>query len=387
MAHYKEFKPVNNVTKQPKKTANTLAVIVIFIVSVCSVLACFFSGYLAIKDFRSKNTAYADEVLTSNSFISSMFFVPATNIFKSTVIDDNVDNLVNYKNNVRWYTNYRTTFFKFYLNFNFVSGSIDNFGIFLLDNYSVDTCRVYDKNHNLLPLSDFDNSYMADFNYITLLPFVSGSSDIYFMGGSQADNFYLGSFTYYFSSSSFGVPQCCEIRIDDGLQVAPNLFFYQTVVNYYDGVDFNTAHLFSIRFTYVTGSFKYFYYLNDRIYYFNNLQDDPTIQYVSGYNNGYNEGYNNGYTEGTDLGYNGGYNIGYNLGYSEGEVIGYNHGVNSANEYTFNNLFASVIDAPVQALTGLLNFNILGVNLYGFFTGLLTLCLILWVIKMILGGA
>ena len=60
-------------------------------------------------------------------------------------------------------------------------------------------------------------------------------------------------------------------------------------------------------------------------------------------------------------------------------------GASEANQYTFFNLISAVIDAPVKAFTGLLNFDVLGFNILGFITGLLTLGLIIWVITILLG--
>lgn len=89
---------------------------------------------------------------------------------------------------------------------------------------------------------------------------------------------------------------------------------------------------------------------------------DSSYYYQNGYNDGYNTGFNNGY----------------NSGYSIGEE--------NAGNYTFFSLISSVIDAPIKTLTGLFNFDFLGVNLWSFFTGLFTLALIILIIKLALGG-
>lgn len=59
-------------------------------------------------------------------------------------------------------------------------------------------------------------------------------------------------------------------------------------------------------------------------------------------------------------------------------------GIESANTYSFTGLFTAIFDVPIQTLFGLLNVEILGVNLYSFFTGLLTLALIIFVIKLVI---
>ena len=52
----------------------------------------------------------------------------------------------------------------------------------------------------------------------------------------------------------------------------------------------------------------------------------------------------------------------YNKGYAEG--------TNAANKYSFENLIFAVIDAPIQSLYGLLNFDLLGVNILNLFLAL-----------------
>lgn len=60
-------------------------------------------------------------------------------------------------------------------------------------------------------------------------------------------------------------------------------------------------------------------------------------------------------------------------------------GMSQSNPYTFNALFGAVFDAPIQALTGLLDFDILGVNMKGLYLSLFTLALIIFVVKLCLG--
>lgn len=88
------------------------------------------------------------------------------------------------------------------------------------------------------------------------------------------------------------------------------------------------------------------------------------------------DAYNNGYEAGqTD---------GKQVGYAQGYAAGHTDGVQSANKYTFTGLLNAVIYAPMKALTGLLNFEILGVNMLSVFTGLLTVALILGVVRLLI---
>lgn len=115
--------------------------------------------------------------------------------------------------------------------------------------------------------------------------------------------------------------------------------------------------------------------LNDRFYYIENA-----FRENQEYKVGYDSGYKVGHSDGEVAGYSSGNSVGYNSGYN----VGYQDGVNSSNTYSFFNLISAVIDAPVQAFMGLFNFELLGVNLAGFFTGLLTLAFILTVVKLLL---
>lgn len=115
--------------------------------------------------------------------------------------------------------------------------------------------------------------------------------------------------------------------------------------------------------------------MTDRLYYFTNELSESQ-QYKSGYDAGYSGGFSSGETTGYGKGYSVGNRIGYNNGYSAG--------VESANKYTFNSLLGAVIDVPVQTFMSLFNFELLGVNLAGFFTGLLTVAFVVTIVKMIL---
>lgn len=100
----------------------------------------------------------------------------------------------------------------------------------------------------------------------------------------------------------------------------------------------------------------------------------------------YNSGYDYGYQQGLISSQQSVYDRGYNTGYSIGDSAGYARGVNAANTYTFFNLFGAMFDVPVQTVTGLLNFDFLGFNLFNLATGILTFVIMLKIIRFILGG-
>lgn len=80
------------------------------------------------------------------------------------------------------------------------------------------------------------------------------------------------------------------------------------------------------------------------------------------------------------------YNAGLEQGRINGEDIGYNNGyndgLNDANTYTFSNVIGSLIDGPVNAVISLFDFEILGVNLRGFFLSLITCAVVIAIIKI-----
>lgn len=84
------------------------------------------------------------------------------------------------------------------------------------------------------------------------------------------------------------------------------------------------------------------------------------------------------------LSYNIGYEDGYNTGFADGSSDGYSRGVLDAGNYTFFSLIGAVIDAPISAFKSLFNFEFLGFNLLDFVTGLITLCFVIWIIRLIL---
>lgn len=133
--------------------------------------------------------------------------------------------------------------------------------------------------------------------------------------------------------------------------------------------------------------------------------------YLDGYNNASKGYFDDGYKQGYDVGNT----DGYNNGFSAGDSKGYQRGLNDANNYTFLSLFGAIFDAPIQALFGgtqrlpagtkitdssgktitltsdtvvnrggMLNFELMGVNLSGFVLALFSLSIIIVVIKFAL---
>lgn len=98
----------------------------------------------------------------------------------------------------------------------------------------------------------------------------------------------------------------------------------------------------------------------------------------------YREGYEKGSLEGRALAREEGYLEGYN----DGNLIGFQAGLESAADADFNGdfttLFYSFLDAPVQIISGFLNFDLLGINLLSFFSAVFTLLLFVFILKKVL---
>lgn len=112
------------------------------------------------------------------------------------------------------------------------------------------------------------------------------------------------------------------------------------------------------------------------------LRDTGSMTDNEFYNSGYSAGYSAGKLDGSSSGYNQGYDAGETIGYQNG----YNDGVEHGGNYTFLGLIGAVIDAPINAFTSLLNFDVLGVNILSLITGLLSIAIIVFIVKLCMGG-
>ena len=75
-----------------------------------------------------------------------------------------------------------------------------------------------------------------------------------------------------------------------------------------------------------------------------------------------------------------------NASYKRGYENGYNSGLENAGKYSFVSLIGAVVDTPVRAFTSLLNFDVLGINMLDFICGLLTLSIVAFITKSVIGG-
>lgn len=203
------------------------------------------------------------------------------------------------------------------------------------------------------------------------------------------------------------------VNLDNNNASLVNLFDYGTILN----IGYSRQHYYySVLFKYnPTDSSNYTYYLvydhtissvtsgftqyissfdltNFILYSYTGIV--PTEEYTSGFTDGYTAGYSEGasnenaYYDGFNNGYSDGlrnleeqkedsYNLGHSIGYNEGLATG------SSNQYSFMGLMGAVMDAPVSALNGLLDFDILGVNIKTFLVSIMAFAVALFVLKIV----
>ena len=100
----------------------------------------------------------------------------------------------------------------------------------------------------------------------------------------------------------------------------------------------------------------------------------------------------NSYEKGREVGRGEGYEIGYDeatqywIDFYKGEIQRLQDQIDSlaSGEVSFNSLFWGIGAVPFGILSSILNFNILGVNIFGLLTGLLTALIVIWLFKRLL---
>lgn len=103
-----------------------------------------------------------------------------------------------------------------------------------------------------------------------------------------------------------------------------------------------------------------------------------------GYGEGYDAGKADGFLEGESSGISQGETRGYLSGKQDGYDLGYNTALENDDKYNFTKLITAVIDVPINSFRSLFNFEILGVDMSGFFLGLLTCCIVITIVKLVI---
>lgn len=112
-------------------------------------------------------------------------------------------------------------------------------------------------------------------------------------------------------------------------------------------------------------------------------QEDIDNAYNDGMADGWQAGYDEGYDYGYDDGEHDGYNEGASEGYQDGYEAGYDEGIKKGEEVNANlgDMFLNILDSPRQAISNILNFEFLGINLASLVFFLITAILVVVIIK------
>lgn len=380
------IKQNNNVVKNRVNGSKMLAFIIIIIVSLSAVLSAVFSGLLLFKDNRK--TAYADEVTTNDntyykfstdSFITylgsalknqSLFMDFPVNGYSGGIPQDSASTWFNSAN--------YTCMFSFdvektsnnYFRLNFYSLSYASANTAPLYLWHGSRFNVVDQEtfFSSLNIANFTDSIRYNYSGVSDYIFIeNGVSLDFFISAKGTEQLTYGSYVRLNIEKDFN----CQVYRVHQFMIIDNSYNILNLV-YYDTND----HVLTLRF-YTRNTFynRPVANLFEKWYY-------TSVLGSADYNTGYNEGYFDGFNAPHPDVYQSGYNAGDTAGYYRGK----NDGIAQANDYSFLGLMSAVVDAPVKAFTGLLNFNILGFNMLSFFTGLLTLALILWLVSKVLGN-
>lgn len=105
-------------------------------------------------------------------------------------------------------------------------------------------------------------------------------------------------------------------------------------------------------------------------YYINSYFTSTTGTYQQGYETGLEQGYNTGLSEG--------YGQGYSDGYNEGSSV-------DTNMFSIFNGILNVCMLPINFFLSIFNFEILGINITGVVSALLSVCVVIIVIRLVTG--
>lgn len=284
-----------------------------------------------------QNSLLSKVTFTDNAYTIVM---PGDNFGKLSTITSYIDYIGTFNNDY------------YYARFNIATGYIDGLPFNL--NKSINNYHVNYTNFNTFTLTDMYKYVFYD-TYNELHDFHITSS--------------RSSINLYFPRNGFTSNEFYKVTFSTHNTLISSAYEYRVT---YTNVN-NESFYFSTNVISKMNDYSIFSY--DRFLTFDLSED--TI-----YQTGYDDGYANGYNDGATTGYQNGLEQGKQVGYYEGKQDGILEGSNG--NYTFLGLMSSVIDAPIRALSGLLEFEILGINFSDFFFGILTACLFIAVCKIVI---
>lgn len=236
---------------------------------------------------------------------------------------------------------------------------------------------AFDRYLNVEIMGGLDNAYYRAWFYGGY-PKSTGHGNITNFGFLTTTQYFNGvvsrvAFGYHHiddSDSIFGVSPD-GIRISNGFN---HITFYDT-----DGGAVRFSFNIAIPRNFTTFDYKSLF-LDTRSYFLDTALNDNEF-YINGLEVGRQEGLKEGREEGYRNGYNEGKTAGINIGYDRGRI----DGLNTASEATLYNLVSTIFNVPITSFIHLINFEFFGVNLANFFTGILTLAVILFIVSKVWG--
>lgn len=184
-----------------------------------------------------------------------------------------------------------------------------------------------------------------------------------FNATNKYNNIALAGFTFYAYDTSSSYPRQFYRFYD----LFPNNDFgymvgnpYLNSVPMYDNIPFSIEFVFD--FVYYEGQSYEFSFNDFYVYVFN----DYSSAYDSGYIKGYSDAETDYYLPRYDLGYSDGFNAG------------------ASGQYSFFALISAVVETPINAVLGMLDFNFLDINLKSFFLSVFTIALIIMILRFVL---
>lgn len=243
--------------------------------------------------------------------------------------------------------------------------------------------------------------------YATAYPYFIEFDLETYLNTLQEQDYYNAYFSTLFSLDNY------FLTITDNVNLFNSFYYYSMnddadVMNLYIDMNLNLiGHYFTATYSNVVADFPYrdiynrIYssFENQKAYYLTAGGINNTFQrhYTSSntvhtlnaiYNDGelFKASYNSVSNENFTNGYNQGYKEGEKNGYSNGYSNGLNDGIKDNTIFNIFNGILNIAMVPVNFFLSIFNFEILGVNMAGFVSALLTISIIIFLLRLIKGS-
>ena len=253
----------------------------------------------------------------------------------------------------------------------------------------------------------FDHSLYKS-SYGTAYPyFVSFDLETYLSDTLQEQDYYNAYFLTLFSLDNY------FLTITDNVSLFNSFYYYSMnddvdTMNLYIDMSLNlVGQYFSVSYSNVVDNFPYTD-INKRIYssfdnqktfyltagginntFLRNYTSANTINTLNAiYNDGelFKANYNSSSNENFTNGYNQGLKDGEKNGYSNGYSDGLNDGIKDSTIFNIFNGILNIAMVPVNFFLSIFNFEILGINMAGFVSALLTISIVIFLLRLIKGS-